>query len=200
MKRGRIQAKDIPDLDFLRAVYAIQKRGQRRWMREPGSIGAFYRDHLPRATWGFASSSGDSEEAIAFRRRYGPFMDAYFPDIPNKVMRAKGQRLIDRGLLDGCMCGCRGDMEITEAGLAFIGVISPAVSEAVTDWIGDTVVTLMSVNPAPPEPSYDDMRLGWIFEQDHVFLPPGHTATLPDGSKVRGPGFLVGPLSIKPLP
>lgn len=29
--------------------------------------------------------------------------------MPEKVVRAKARKLIARGLLDGCPCGCRGD-------------------------------------------------------------------------------------------
>lgn len=36
---------------------------------------------------------------------------------PWKVMRAKARRLLDRGLMTGCACGCRGDFEITDAGV-----------------------------------------------------------------------------------
>lgn len=35
---------------------------------------------------------------------------------PPKVMRAKMQSLIKRGLVTGCTCGCRGEFEITDKG------------------------------------------------------------------------------------
>jgi hypothetical protein len=35
---------------------------------------------------------------------------------PEKVARAKMYALIRRGWVDGCVCGCRGDFEITNAG------------------------------------------------------------------------------------
>jgi DNA-binding Lrp family transcriptional regulator len=31
---------------------------------------------------------------------------------PEKVVLAKGRRLIKRGLITGCACGCRGDWEV----------------------------------------------------------------------------------------
>lgn len=37
-----------------------------------------------------------------------------------KLMLAKCQALIDRELLDGCTCGCRGDFEMTTAGVEFL--------------------------------------------------------------------------------
>ncbi len=48
--------------------------------------------------------------------------DGMRPDVPWKVMWAKMKRLIHQGLVDGCPCGCRGDFEITNKGLAMIGV------------------------------------------------------------------------------
>lgn len=39
---------------------------------------------------------------------------------PPKVVHAKLRKLIRRGLLDGCYCGCRGDFQLTEAGHALI--------------------------------------------------------------------------------
>jgi hypothetical protein len=35
-----------------------------------------------------------------------------FPAIPPKVLRAKLSKLVKRGLLDGCTCGCRGDFRL----------------------------------------------------------------------------------------
>jgi hypothetical protein len=34
-----------------------------------------------------------------------------YPNMPEKVVLAKAKRLIRRGLVDGCACGCRGDFE-----------------------------------------------------------------------------------------
>lgn len=45
-----------------------------------------------------------------------------FPEsTPLKVFRAKMTNLHRRGLVGGCPCGCRGDFEITDKGLAYIG-------------------------------------------------------------------------------
>lgn len=43
----------------------------------------------------------------------------YF-DLPDNLLRAKLAKLIKRGLMDGCTCGCRGDFELTEAGCDYI--------------------------------------------------------------------------------
>lgn len=44
---------------------------------------------------------------------YGDLM-ATFPGIPYKVLRAKAGKLIRRGLLEGCDCGCRGDFWVPQ--------------------------------------------------------------------------------------
>ena len=47
--------------------------------------------------------------------------DAMPADTPSKLRLAKMRQLIKRGFSGGCDCGCRGDFEITDAGLDFIG-------------------------------------------------------------------------------
>ena len=47
--------------------------------------------------------------------------DAMPPGTPAKLQVAKMRMLQNRGLVDGCGCGCRGDFEITDKGLALIG-------------------------------------------------------------------------------
>lgn len=41
-------------------------------------------------------------------------------EMPSALVLAKATRLINRGLLTGCPCGCRGDFELTEAGKAYL--------------------------------------------------------------------------------
>lgn len=47
--------------------------------------------------------------------------DAMPLGVPEKLQLAKMRRLIKRDLVGGCVCGCRGDFEITDKGLAYIG-------------------------------------------------------------------------------
>jgi len=42
--------------------------------------------------------------------------DAMPPGTPEKVAYAKMRSLIRKGLVDGCVCGCRGDFELTARG------------------------------------------------------------------------------------
>lgn len=40
--------------------------------------------------------------------------------IPDKLIIAKMEMLIRRGLADGCTCGCRGDFVITSKGIEYL--------------------------------------------------------------------------------
>lgn len=42
--------------------------------------------------------------------------DAMPQGTPGKLQVAKMRKLIRRGLVSGCDCGCRGDFELTDAG------------------------------------------------------------------------------------
>jgi hypothetical protein len=42
------------------------------------------------------------------------------PDTPWKLIHKKMARLIERGIIEGCPCPCRGDYEMTEASLRFL--------------------------------------------------------------------------------
>jgi hypothetical protein len=44
----------------------------------------------------------------------------YFPDMPDKVILSKARKLIKRGLINGCDCGCRGDFGILDKGRALL--------------------------------------------------------------------------------
>lgn len=45
-----------------------------------------------------------------------------FPTVPPKVVLAKLRSLIKRGVIDGCTCGCRGDLYTRdEEGIALYG-------------------------------------------------------------------------------
>lgn len=41
-------------------------------------------------------------------------------EMPSGYVIAKARRLMDRGLITGCGCGCRGDFELAEAGRAYL--------------------------------------------------------------------------------
>jgi predicted transcriptional regulator len=41
-------------------------------------------------------------------------------NVPDKIKIAKMAKLIGRGLVDGCPCGCRGNYVITEKGIEYL--------------------------------------------------------------------------------
>jgi hypothetical protein len=43
-------------------------------------------------------------------------LNAMPPGVAPKLALAKMRRMIRKGLVDGCECGCRGDFEITDKG------------------------------------------------------------------------------------
>lgn len=59
-----------------------------------------------------------------FKGQIMPTVGEVIPaDVPEKLVLAKMWKLIRKGLVSGCLgCTCRGDYEITDKGLARIGV------------------------------------------------------------------------------
>lgn len=86
-----MQAKDIPDVRMLTIVREEQQTRADNW------DGGWPHAVLP---W---THFWEVEERL--------------PDIPPKVIRAKAAKLIKRGLMTGCTCGCRGDLEVTALGM-----------------------------------------------------------------------------------
>lgn len=93
MKNGKLQAKDIPDELLLNILYPHQ------------------------GYWAFWC---DDNELLL-----GPHADRTIDRTlciyPKKLIQAKWSSLLRRGLIGGCDCGCRGDFEITDKGLALLG-------------------------------------------------------------------------------
>lgn len=87
-----MQCKDIPDEPILRHIGAHDGKWCMRWR---------------------ASTPGIDWPCI---------LDAMPADTPEKLVLAKMRRLIERGLVDGCPCGCRGDFVLTAKGRAYIGL------------------------------------------------------------------------------
>lgn len=96
MKNGRFQAKDIDDVFFLRCVdwCSMAPEPPLPWVSQQRNV----YDHFPH--WVFMWN-----------------LECLMPIFPSEVVLAKASRLIQRGLLTGCDCGCRGDFELTSAGV-----------------------------------------------------------------------------------
>jgi hypothetical protein len=97
----RLQAKDIADDDFQDAIERVCT------IRGFHGFGA--------SRWDVAAVlAGDDKRVIDTARAAetpgarGP-MFADYETFPDKLVLAKARKLIRRGVIDGCVCGCRGD-------------------------------------------------------------------------------------------
>lgn len=104
MKNGRFQAKDIDDRFFLECVDYLSMQPKYPWEVD-------YRLH--------------GVDLLLGPRRLPHWvnrsdLDYVMPAFPWQVILAKASRLIGRGLMGGCDCGCRGDFELTELGREFL--------------------------------------------------------------------------------
>jgi hypothetical protein len=93
-----VKAADITDAEFVAAVLRVQQAEAERWTDRP---------ILRWATWGYNGCDR-------------PHLLAEFPEAPYKVLLAKARKVIKRGLVTGCACGCRGDFEVTAVGLQLL--------------------------------------------------------------------------------
>lgn len=66
------------------------------------------------------------------------------PGVPDKLVLAKMRKLIGKGLLDGCACGCRGDFVVTMKGCEVIG----RPKHARFPW-RSTMLTQLDLLPSP---------------------------------------------------
>lgn len=85
-----MQAKDIPDDDLLELIKRLSNGLPVAYLNRDAYEGF-------RSPWA---------------NRYA--IEAIWPSIPPKVIRAKLKSLVKRGLVSGCVCGCRGDFEVID--------------------------------------------------------------------------------------
>lgn len=102
-----VQAKDIPDEVFIAAVATCSVRQAQEW--------------------GHADAWSNRMDVTA------ELSQVLGVEVPWKVTIAKAAKLIKRGLMDGCACGCRGDFDLR----GFPG--DPFAPAALTD--GDVCAT-----------------------------------------------------------
>lgn len=89
-----MQCKDIPDEEFLEAIRTTTSLRQMR----------------SAMIWDIqAVLSGYPEHLLADIRDWDH--ENY---LPRKLVLAKARKLVLKGKIDGCYCGCRGDFEIIE--------------------------------------------------------------------------------------
>lgn len=95
-----MQCKDIADIDILTFLHDSKERS---------------------GMWANRVCEDDNDVRHAFPDKF---------ETPHKLVLAKMGKLIQRGLVDGCACGCRGDFTITPKGLEYLA----RNTEAVPSW------------------------------------------------------------------
>jgi len=58
--------------------------------------------------------------AMRYRDASPSIIPAFPAEVNDKLVLAKMRALVRRGLVDGCVCGCRGDFTITQKGRDFL--------------------------------------------------------------------------------
>lgn len=179
MKNGRMQAKDVPDRPVLEFIHRVRTEGV-----VPPATAVWGDERWHHVTW-FEYDDQVPPNSVRLAMPAGT---------PDKVVLAKMRRLIDRGLVDGCPCGCRGDFELTEAGHAMIGVgsespLTPAgpvwrIDDISADalWFSNYVEMLFRkwAPPLPPSPIAGTVGVVPVFlpELDAMLREAGVTVNI----------------------
>jgi hypothetical protein len=101
-----MQCKDIPDLPVLDFIGRCERGEVAHSFKDRGKTVTFF----PNATWfDYEPRPGNSA------------LHAMPPGTVAELALAKIRMLKRRGLVDGCVCGCRGDFELTDKGRALVG-------------------------------------------------------------------------------
>jgi len=93
-----LKTSDIPEIPILEYLYERQGEWTCLWY---GNFGE-----------GYVGPTGELQSDVYFAMPKGT---------PRKLALARMRNLHRRGLVGGCPCGCRGDFEITDKGLALLG-------------------------------------------------------------------------------
>jgi hypothetical protein len=97
-----MQIKDISDDEFLEAVDTA------RILRGPNPLSAD--NVLMTATmWDVQAVLSGYPEHVGLDDKMGTTYEFY---LPRNLVRAKARNLIRKGKIDGCYCGCRGDLTV----------------------------------------------------------------------------------------
>lgn len=74
-------------------------------------------------------------------------------NLPSKLVRAKMKRLVQRKMVNGCCCGCRGDFEISPEG---------------QQWLNDTQIDEINALLPKKFASHDESE-NWLFSQSEEY-------------------------------
>lgn len=106
---GGVKAADITDEAFVDAIHTVETLRPRamvsRW--DVGYVLGGQRGYVEAV--GAVEAADDRGTPTGPPAVYPPMPE---PVIPEKIVLAKARKLIRRGVIDGCACGCRGDFEI----------------------------------------------------------------------------------------
>lgn len=97
------KCSDLPDVVFLRAIDEACE-----WQRKANRASA-----TAAMRWNVSAVLAGRADML------GSLGADEWPGVPEKIVSAKIYRLDRRGLIHGCRCGCRGDLEVTAKGRAF---------------------------------------------------------------------------------
>lgn len=77
-------------------------------------VGAMAEAHVRRG-FGYAALMDVQNILSGHPERVGVDFKEHEDQLPTRLVRAKARKLIRRGLIDGCACGCRGDFSMPDA-------------------------------------------------------------------------------------
>lgn len=102
------KAADITDEAFVAAIKeCIRRRNLTRPAQDLLGLPVPYHGWSSATRWDVASVLAGHPELVGTAEAC-----QNFPNMPPKVVLAKARRLIRRGVIDGCECGCRGDFAV----------------------------------------------------------------------------------------
>ncbi len=94
-----MKTRTISDLEFLAAIRdATRIRGE-----------------VEGCEWTIGASRWDVAAVLAGDPDSVGTSPCDYPDVPEQAVLTKAQSLLDRGQIDGCACGCRGDFTVRQA-------------------------------------------------------------------------------------
>lgn len=105
-----MQCKDIPDLPILEFLARLAR----------GEIASSFESQCEESVNGIVTWYSPRGALWEGCNHGVPHAMPQGIETPTKLVKAKMDNLIRRGLVDGCTCGCRGDFELTDKGRQYL--------------------------------------------------------------------------------